>query len=470
MTQTNPIICGLDIGTTKIACFIGQRSENGKVKILGYGRTESIGVERGVVKNIKDTSNSIRKAVAAASDQANVDVTEVYVGIAGQHIKSFTSQGELMIPEDHPYIMEEDLQTICESQYRLMKSPGQEVIHVFPQVFFVDGEELCDVEPVGVAGRQLRVRFHIVTGNVNNIASIRDSVKLAGLKTIGVVLEPVASSLAVLDDKDLEAGVALVDIGGGTTDIALFHENIIRHSSVLPIAGNVITQDIKMACNIMKNQAEALKTRFGSCLPQAVNDNDIVCIPGLHGTESREINMKTLAGIIHERTKTILEQVGYEIEVAGYEKKLISGVVLTGGGAMLRNIKELADFTTQCNTRIGLPDAHLDNDTPEEIINPMNSTGIGLLIYGLKDVERNMPEVEPEEGMPAISDPEPAPEPAPEPIPDPEPAPEPIPDPEPKSGKKPKKPRKPRENFLKPLNDFLNKLFSEEPKDDPIDD
>ena len=467
MTKTNPIICGLDIGTTKIACFIGQRSETGKVKILGYGRTDSIGVERGVVKNIKSTSESILKAVAMASDQANVDVKEVYVGIAGQHIKSYTSQGELMIPEDQPYIQQKDLDQLCDNQSRIMQSPGYSIIHVFPQAYCVDGEELCDVDPIGVAGKQLRARFHIVTGNRNNIENIAHSVRIAGLEIKGLVLEPVASALAVLDDKDLEAGVALVDIGGGTTDIAIFYDKIIRHTSVLALAGNVITQDIRMGCNIMKNQAEALKTRFGSCLPQAVNENDIVCIPGLHGSESREINMKTLAGIIHERSKTILEQVGYEISVAGFENKLISGLVLTGGGSMMKNIKELAEYTTRCNTRIGLPDAHLDINTPEDIIHPMNSTGIGLLIYGLNEAEGKMM-LEEEQELEPVSVPEPEPEPEPNPIPIPEPDPDPTEIPQAAEGGK--KIRKPNNNVMKSIKDFFGKLLSDESGSAPTED
>jgi cell division protein FtsA len=388
MDNKNDIIVGLDIGTTKIACFIGQRGDDGKVNILGYGKTESIGVERGVVMNIKSTSESIVKAVTMASEKANVDVAEVYVGIAGQHIKSRQNLGGIMIPSDHEYIKEEDINNLINTQRQIMLSPGEEIIHIFPQTFYVDNEELSsEIPPVGVAGKELKANFLIVTGNTANLRNIADSVKRAKLSVKDVVLEPIASSYAVLDETSKTAGAALVDIGGGTTDIAIFHEGVIRHTSVLPLAGNAITNDIKEGCSIMKPQAEALKTRFGCCLPQNVNENDIISIPGIHYMPSREISMKTLAGIIKARTVTILEQVAFEIEQSGYAKQLIGGVVLTGGGAKLKNIKELTEYTTSTNTRIGLPNEHLDKNSAKEIIDPMYATGIGLVLYGIEQSE-----------------------------------------------------------------------------------
>lgn len=386
----NEIIVGLDIGTTKIACFIGQKNENtGKLRILGYGKTDSVGVERGVVRNIRSTAESISKAVEIASDMAKVDVEEVYVGIAGQHIKSIENQGSIMIPPDHKYIEREDVEKLIEDQHHIMLGPGEEIIHVFPQTFIVDGEELSnEVSPIGVAGKQLKASFHIVTGNTTNLLNIHDSVELAGLKIKDVVLEPVASAYAVLDEGDRSAGVALVDIGGGTTDIAIFHESIIRHTCVLPLAGNAITNDIKEGCKILKPQAETLKTRFGCCLPQNVSENDIVSIPGIRSQPSREICMKTLACIIKARTENILELVDYEIKMSNYDKRLLAGVVLTGGGAKMRNIKELAEFITSTDTRIGLPDEHVDADTPKELIHPMYATGIGLVLYGIEQSEK----------------------------------------------------------------------------------
>ena len=388
MNNEKDIIAGLDIGTTKIACFIGQRGENDKIKIIGFGKAESKGVERGVVKNIKETAVSITKAVDAASEQAGITVREVYVGIAGQHIKSIQNMGTVMIPENHKLIEQEDLDRLIDDQHNIMLNPGEDIIHVFPQNYVVDGEELSlEGSPVGVAGKQLKANFHIVTGNTMNLVSIHDSVKRAGLTIKGVVLEPVASSYAVLDDNDMNAGVALVDIGGGTTDIAIFHDGIIRHTTVLPLAGNAITKDIKESCKILLSQAETLKTRFGSCIPQNVSENDIISIPGLRTQPPREISMYTLSTIIKARTETIIEQVDYEIKKSHLEKHLIAGIVLTGGGAQLRHIKELTEYTTGIDTRIGLPDEHLDKDTDPEIINTMYSTGIGLVLYGFMELD-----------------------------------------------------------------------------------
>ncbi len=391
MNNENDFIVGLDIGTTKIACFIGQRVENGKVRIIGFGKTPSKGVERGVVRHIRLTAESIIRAVEQASEQAGVEVKEVYVGIAGQHIRSISCQGVVSIPHDHKLIEQSDVDRLIEEQYNIPIAAGEQIIHIFPQTYFVDGEELNnEYDPVGVAGVQLKANFHIVTGNTQNLESIRQSVEMAGLAIKGVVLEPVASAYAVLDDTDREAGVALVDIGGGTTDIAIFYEGIIRHTSVLPLAGNSITYDIKEGCNIMKNQAEALKMRFGSCLPEYVSENDIISIPGIRNQPAREISVKTLAGIIKARTKTVLDQVDFEIKESHLDKRLIAGIVLTGGGAQLRHIKELAEFVTGIDTRIGLPDEHLEKGASSEIVNPMYATGIGLVLYGLECEEEKL--------------------------------------------------------------------------------
>lgn len=391
--MSNKYIVGLDIGTTKIACFIGERAENGKIRIVGFGKTDSVGVERGVVRNIYDTADSIRRAVSDASEMAKYDVEEVYVGIAGQHIKSRSNQGSVMIAEDHRLIEKADVERLIEEQNRIMLDPGEEIIHVFPQNFIVDNDKLDnDIDPVGVAGKCLMANFHIVTGNTNNVRNIRDAVAEAGLRIKGVVLEPIASAYAVLDDGDKAAGVALVDIGGGTTDIAIFHEGIIRHTSVLPLAGNVITNDIHDNCMILKHQAESLKTKFGSCLPTSVSQDDIIAIPGIRNQAPREISVKTLATIINARMRQLLEQVLYEIQKSGFERQLIAGVVLTGGGARLRHIKEFSELITGIDSRVGMPDEHLDtqgNVTFEDLSHPMYATGIGLVIYGILEEEKN---------------------------------------------------------------------------------
>ncbi len=387
----NEIIVGLDIGTTKIACFVGMRVESGKVKILGFGKTDSKGVEHGVVKNISDTAESIRRAVKEAADQADVDIDEVWVGIAGQHIKSRPTQGSIMIPANHRLIEREDVEHLITDQYNTMLDPGEEIIHVFPQEYIVDREPLSrDVSPVGVAGKNLMANFHMVTANVQNLQFIKYAVQDAGLHIKGVVLEPVASAKAVLDDADCDAGVAMVDIGGGTTDVAIFYDGIIRHTSSLPLAGNAITNDIREGCNILKRQAESLKVKFGSCLVQAVSENDVIAIPGIRSQAPREIYVKTLAGIINARTRMILEQVDYEVQVSKYKKNLIAGIALTGGGAQLKNIKELCELITATDTRIGIPNEHLDPTSIayDELAHPMYATGIGLVLYGIEKSEQ----------------------------------------------------------------------------------
>ena len=388
----NEFIAGLDIGTTKIACLIGKRAEDGKIKILGYSCTKSIGVEHGVVRNISLTAESVKKAIEAASQQANVKVDEVYVGIAGQHIKSIPSQGIVIIPEDHKLISKDDVERLTREQYRVMLGPGDEIIHIFPQNYYVDGALLNnEISPVGVAGKQLKADFHIVTGNTQNICNIRDSVLAAGYKVKDLVLEPVASSYSVLDDRDKEAGVALVDIGGGTTDIAIFYDGIIRHTSVIPLAGQAITSDIRRGCSILLDQAESLKVKYGSCLPANEREGDAVSIPGIRNQPPKEIGLKVLANIIKARVQVIMEQVAYEISTAGYNgKNLSAGLVLTGGGASLKYIKDFASLMTGMDTRIGIPSEHLVAESDADLALPKYATGIGLVLYGIEKEEARM--------------------------------------------------------------------------------
>ena len=393
--MSNEIIVGLDIGTTKIACFIGQASENGKIKILGWGKTSSIGVQHGEVKNIIETAKDIQRAVEEASERANYDVSEVYVGIAGKHIKSIQNRGALTLSKQQKIIDKNDIQQLIDNQRNIMLPAGEEIIHIIPQTFFVDNEELT-VNPIGVPGNCLEAIFHIVTGNTRCLENIKQSVLNAGLRIKGVVLEPIASAESTLDDIEKKAGVALVDIGGGTTDIAIFEKGVIRHTAVIPMAGNLITKDIHEGCTIARiEQAENLKIKFGCCLPSEVNADDIVSIPGLRGQAPREISMKTLAGIINARAKMILELVAREIEIAGFSKKLMGGMVLTGGGAQLKYIKDLASYISAISTRIGIPNEYLE--TPNEIEHPMYATGVGLVLYGLKESENNKTTEEKEE-------------------------------------------------------------------------
>lgn len=388
------IVVGLDIGTTKIACFIGQASENGKVKILGYGKTKSVGVERGVVRNILEASNSIVNAVAEASAKANnFEVKDVYIGIAGQHIKSIQNRASISLGSRR-IITEEDIARLISEQYDIMLNAGEEIIHVLPQVYYVDGDELSfNIKPVGVLGNKLEANVLIITANSGNLYSIKESVKRAGLTVKGVILEPIASGEAVLDSSDKgESGACLVDIGGGTTDIAIFKDDVIYHTAVIPMAGDAIDKDIMAGCSVVQGQAESLKIKFGSCLPENVSEDDIITVPGCRNQAAKEISMKNLAHIIHARVQLILEQVEREIELSGMKKKIINGVVITGGGAKMNYIDQFTEYVTAMYARIGVPNEHLESGAPEEISHPMYATGIGLLLLGIKEEAKKVNE------------------------------------------------------------------------------
>ncbi len=390
MENKENIVVGIDVGTTKIAVFIGQRDSEGKISIIGMGKTESDGVERGVVKNIQQTSTAIKAAVEQAETMANYQVKEVYVGIAGHHIKSLRHRGNIMICEDNHIITMQDVDRLKREQNNLMLAPGEQIIHVVAQSYSVDGDT-STTDPVGRIGKCLEGDFNLITGNVTNIQNIYHSVRLAGYEVKELVLEPIASAEAVIDATEKDAGICLVDIGGGTTDIAIFKDGILRHTAVVPLAGNVITDDIKEGCSIIKTQAEALKINFGRCLESDNSQNEIISIPGFRGRESREISVQTLASIIKARVKMILDQVQYEIHSTDYDKRLIAGIVLTGGGAKIKDIVQLTEFITGLDARIGIPNEHLSGTITDEMKHPMHATGIGLVLKGFQNIdEENM--------------------------------------------------------------------------------
>jgi cell division protein FtsA len=385
--KTSEIIVGLDIGTTKIAIIVGRKNEFGKIEILGHSKMPSIGVRRGVVANIDNTVQSIKDAVAEASQKSGVDIRYVNVGIAGQHIKSLQHRGSTMRPESDTEISQEDIDNLCNSMYNLAMTPGEEIIEVIPQDYSIDGDHGIR-EPKGICGSNLEANFHIIIGQTAAAKNIYRCVKRAGLEVVDLILEPIASSDAVLSEDEKEAGVVLVDIGGGTSDIAIFHENVIRHTAVVPLGGNIITEDIKEGCSIIKKNAEELKVKFGSALAVENRDEEIVTIPGLPGRPPKEISMRNLASIIQARMEEIVEYIYFEIKNSGYEKKLHAGIVLTGGGALLKHLAQLVEFKTGMDTRIGYPNEHLANDVPSDIASPMYSTGIGLVIVGIDRYEK----------------------------------------------------------------------------------
>ncbi len=384
---TSEIIVGLDIGTTKIAAIVGQKNEHGKIEILGHGKAESIGVKRGVVSNIENTVQSIVTAVNDASEKSGVDIKYVNVGIAGQHIKSLQHRGNIIRENSDDEITQEDIEFLNNSMYNLSMSPGEEIIDVIPQDYIIDDEQGVK-EPIGMLGNSLEANFHIIIGQTAAAKNIYKCVRKAGLEVVDLILEPIASAESVLSEEEKEAGVVLVDIGGGTTDIAIFQDGIIRHTAVIPFGGDIITEDVKEGCTIIKKHAEELKVKFGSALASENRDEEIVAIPGLRGRPPKEISLKNLASIIQARMEEIIEHIYYEIRNSGFEKKLIAGIVLTGGGSQMKHIAQLTEFITGMDTRIGYPNEHLSNDVNKEMASPMFSTGIGLVIEGINRFKR----------------------------------------------------------------------------------
>lgn len=405
--SANQIAVGLDIGTTKIVAMIGRTNEYGKLEILGMGKAKSMGVHRGVVTNITQTIESIKQALHEAENASGLSIKSVVVGIAGQHIRSLQHSDYIIRQNADDVIENKDIDNLIQQVHNLVMLPGEEIIHVLPQEYKVDGQ--ADIrEPRGMYGSRLEANFHIVVGQISSIKNIGRCVKSSDLKIAEITLEPLASAEAVLSQEEKEAGVVLVDIGGGTTDLAIFKDGIIRHTAVIPFGGNVITEDIKEGCSIIEKQAELLKIKFGSAWPGENKENEIVSIPGLRGREPKEISLKNLSKIIHARVVEIIEQVYLEIKNYGYDenkKKLIAGIVLTGGGSQLKHIKQLVEFVTGMDTRIGYPNEHLASESDEEYSSPAYATAVGLVLKGVQKqasdersvVDPDHPEPEPEE-------------------------------------------------------------------------
>ena len=384
--EKNELYIGLDIGTTKIVAMIGIVNEYEKLKIIGVGKSKSLGVHRGVVNNISQTIQSIQGAIHEAENHSNEKIDKVVVGIAGQHIRSLQHSDYITRDNSNEVIVKSDIDKVINQVYKLVMMPGEEIIHVLPQEFKIDGQSEIK-QPIGMFGGRLEANFHVVVGQVSSIKNIARCVKNSGIDFDGITLEPLASADAVLSREEKEAGVALIDIGGGTTDLAIFKDNIIRHTSVIPFGGNIITEDIKEGCSIIEKQAELLKIKFGSAWPGENKDNEIVSIPGLRGRDPKEISIKNLSKIIHARVVEIIEQVYMEIKNYGHEeqkKKLIAGIVLTGGGSQLKHLKQLVEYVTGMDTRIGLPNEHLAGNNSVEISNPTFATAVGLVMNSME--------------------------------------------------------------------------------------
>lgn len=396
MEKSSDIVVGLDIGTTKIVAMVGRKTEHDKLEILGMGRTESLGVNRGVVANIEKTVQSIKTAVEEAESKSGVEIRVVNVGIAGQHIKSLQHRGVNVRDNIETEISQEDVDKLVNDMFKLVTQPGEAIIEVLPQEFIVDNEHGIK-DPVGMSGVRLEANFHIITGQIAAAKNLYKCVEKAGLQVQELILEPLASSEAVLSEEEKEAGVVLVDIGGGTTDLAIFQDGIIRHTAVIPFGGNIITEDIKEGCSIIKNQAELLKVKFGSALANESQENEIVSIPGLRGREPKEISIKNLSHIIQARLEEIIEHIYFEIKNSGYEQKLIAGIVVTGGGAQMKHIGQLFEYVTGMDTRIGYTNEYLAKGNPEEVISPTYATSVGLILKGFQKLYKHKTKKEREE-------------------------------------------------------------------------
>lgn len=384
--QKDKIVVGLDIGSTKICALVGKKDEFGKIEILGMGKAESHGVIRGVVTNIDKTVDAIAEAIGEAEKQAGIDIRVVNVGIAGQHIKSMTQRGSISRNSAEDEITIHDVNRLINDMYRTVTPPGNEIIHVMPQDYIVDFETGIK-EPIGMSGVRLEADFNIITAQTSAINNINRCVKKCHLEIENLILEPIASSMAVLTEEEREAGVALVDIGGGTTDVAIFYENIIRHTAVIPLGGHIITSDIKEGCKIMEDQAERLKVKFGKAIAAEANENEFVAIPGLKGRQAKEVSLNNLARIIEARMQEIIELVHNELIKSGYVNKLVGGIVITGGGSQLKCCQKLFQDMTLMDTRIGHPNEYLGKSKVEVAKNPMYATTVGLVLAGFRALD-----------------------------------------------------------------------------------
>jgi cell division protein FtsA len=395
MNTEQPIIVGLDIGTTKIAAIAGRKNEFGKLEIIGFGRANSNGVKHGQVLNIDETIKAIRMALDNCyASNPNLDISEVYVGIAGHHIKSLQTRGDIVRHQNEEEISQKEIDQLVADQYKTYIPAGDQIIDVIPQEFTVDNFQNIP-NPIGYGGVKVGANFHIITGDKNAIRNINRAVEKSGLRTKDLVLQPLASSAAVMGQEDLEAGVAIVDIGGGTTDLAVFYEGILKHTVVIPFGGENITNDIKTGLGVLKTQAEQMKVQFGSALSNEAKANAVITIPGLRGMPPKEISVKNLANIIQARMSEIMDFVTFHLKQVGLDNKMLNGgIVLTGGGAQLKHLIQLTEYTTGLNARIGYPNEHLAPGHIEELAKPTYSTCIGLILKGYSDYEHNRKQFE----------------------------------------------------------------------------
>ncbi len=379
------LIVGLDIGTSKIVAIVAELQPEGSLKVIGLGQHVSRGLKKGVVINIDSTMQSIQRAIEEAELMADCKINNVFTGIAGSHIKSINSHGMVKIKEAE--VSQMDVDRVVETARAIALPSDQQILHILTQEFVIDGQE--DVrEPLGMSGMKLEVKVHIVTGAVAAAQNIVKCIKRCGLEVSDLILQPLASSMAVLTDDEKELGVCLVDIGGGTTDIAVFKQGAIRHTAVIPIAGDQITNDVAVAFRTPTQSAEDIKIKHGCALRQLADAREMVEVMGVDGREPRQLSVQTLAEVIEPRVVELYEFVLQELRRSGMEEMIASGIVITGGSAMMRGMVELGEEIFHMPVRMGMP--RYVGGLSEVISNPRYATGVGLVLMGKQQLERQL--------------------------------------------------------------------------------
>ncbi len=381
MEKNMETIAAIDIGTTKIVALTGRKTKDNKFEITGFGTTPSKGIRRGVVLNIDETVNSIRIATKKAFESSGIRLNEVFVGIAGQHVLSQKNRCSIRISDEDSIIKKSHLEDLENLMRQMISDPGEEILDIIPQSYIVDKETGIE-NPCDMTGAVLQGNYHIILGQMSMVNNIKKCATISGLKVKSLILEPLASAEAVLTPQEKQSGVALIDIGGGTTDLAVYKNNKVIHTSVIPIGGTTITNDIKQNLTILEKQAEELKIRYGSALQDRSQDDTIISIEGLKGREEKEFSLRQLSAIIQARMEEILHAVMFQIESAGIREKLSGGIVITGGGSLIKNLKQLASYITNNDIRIAYPSTYIEGQFSDILNNPQYSTSIGLIMKG----------------------------------------------------------------------------------------
>ena len=379
------LIVGLDIGTSKIVAIVAELQPEGTLKVIGLGQHVSRGLKKGVVVNIESTMQSIQRALEEAELMADCKINNVFTGIAGSHIKSLNSHGMVKIKDAE--VSQMDVDRVIETARAIALPADQQILHILTQEFIIDGQE--DVrEPLGMSGMKLEVKVHIVTGAVAAAQNIVKCIKRCGIEVSDLILQPLASSLAVLTEDEKELGVCLVDIGGGTTDIAVFKQGAIRHTAVVPIAGDQMTNDVAVAFRTPTQSAEDIKIKHGCALRQLADPREVVEVPGVDGRDPRQLSVQTLAEVLEPRVVELYEMVLNELRRSGMEDMIASGIVITGGSAMMRGMVELGEEIFHMPVRLGMP--RYVGGLSEVVSNPRYATGVGLVLMGKQQLERHL--------------------------------------------------------------------------------